>query len=101
MSAQVGVEGRFSASHHDPLSGALHGHDYVVTAWFAAEPYRDARVHEVGLHEVLSAHLDHRLLPPELHSMEAIRSRLLQLVPNVEDIDVARPVIGYKVRRRP
>lgn len=93
--------GRFSASHHDPLDGTLHGHDYVVTAWFSAEPYRDVRVHEIGLQEVLKAQFDHRLLPPDLQSMEAIRRQLLQLVPNVEDIDVERPVIGYKVRRRP
>jgi 6-pyruvoyl-tetrahydropterin synthase len=101
VSAQLGVTGRFSASHRDPLNGALHGHDYVVTAWFDASLYRDGRVHEVGLHEVLKAHFDHRELPAELHSMEAIRNRLLQLVPNVDDIDIERPVIGFKLRGRP
>ena len=97
MKVSCGVRGVFSASHKDPLTGAVHGHDYEVVAWFAGEPLRRFEVLRETLNTVLRA-WDHTVLPDELWSAEAIGKALLGLLDGLVEVEINRPAIGHFVR---
>lgn len=90
MSSLTGVGWHFSASHRDPLSGELHGHTWEVTAWWSAVPWRDARVLQETLKGVLIG-FDHKTLPDQLHSGEALAFALMGLMTDCVGVDVSRP----------
>lgn len=96
MSVLTGVRGVFSASHKDPMTQALHGHDYEVVAWFKGEPFRDFGVLRETLGAVLTA-WDHTTLSDELWSAEAIGKALMAVL-DIEAVEVNRPAIGHFVK---
>lgn len=90
----------FCAAHRDPLNGQIHGHTWDVTADWAGEPWRDARVLQQTLKTVLAA-WDHTELPAELHSGEALSKALLALLTDCVRVDISRPaerIYAYAVR---
>lgn len=102
MTVDVNLTGAgwwFAASHRDPRDGALHGHTWEVTAWWPAEPWRDARVLQETLKGVLVG-FDHKELPPELHSGEAIAKALMSLMTDCVGVDVSRPAERIYARVR-
>jgi len=90
----------FSAAHRDPQTGALHGHDYQVTATFPGEPLRRFEVLQVKLRETLHG-LEHSELPPELWSAEALAPAIGRLLGDAIKVVVARPWLGHSVTWTP
>lgn len=90
-----GVRGVFSASHTDPMTGQMHGHDYEVIAHFNGDPLRRFEVLRETLNAVLAA-WDHTVMPEELWSAEAIGKALIQLL-DLRKVEVNRPAIGHFV----
>jgi 6-pyruvoyl-tetrahydropterin synthase len=72
MTVLTGVSAHFSAAHYAPPlpgskedEGRLHGHTWLVTAWFRNDDKADARLFKVALEQVLKL-WDHKVLPDEL-----------------------------------
>lgn len=94
----IGVSGHFSAAHRDTLTGKIHGHTWLVKAWFKT-PYRsDLRCHKAAL-DALLATLDHTLLPDEMAWGEDIIPVIATLA-NVVAVEVDRPAEGFFIRWR-
>lgn len=90
----IGVSAIFSASHHDPVRKELHGHSYRATAWWRADPPRDAMVLQAALDRLVGAQLDHQTLPAELSRAEAMAVMIKSLLPECVAVDIARPLEG-------
>lgn len=87
---ETGAGWYFSAAHHDPIRGQLHGHTWEVVAWWKGEPARDALVLQETLKGVLRG-FDHTVLPPELASAEALAKAIGGLITDCIGVDVSRP----------
>ena len=85
----TGVGGVFSAAHEPPEGGDVHGHSYEVVAWFDAG--EDARVLQASLARTLEP-LDHRVLPSELASGEAIAEHIGRGLDGCREVEVRRPL---------
>ena len=85
----TGVGGVFSAAHHPPEGGDVHGHSYEVVAWF--DSGEDARVLQARLAEIL-APLDHIVLPPDMASGEAIAEHVGRGLSGCREVEVRRPL---------
>lgn len=90
----------FSASHRDPIRQEVHGHSYEVVAWWPAEPRRDAMVLQEALKTVLRAGFDHKTLPDDLSTAEAIARAIMGLLTDCVGVDVSRPVERLHVQVR-
>lgn len=86
---RTGVGAVFSAAHHPPEGGALHGHSYEVTAWFEAG--QDARLLQARLADVV-AELDHTILPDTLASGEAIAEHVGRRLAGCIEVEISRPL---------
>ena len=100
MSALIGAGWYFSASHNDTVRQEMHGHSYEVTAWWPADPPRDAVCLQVTLREVLKAGFDHKTLPAHLGTMEALAAAIGSLMTGCVGVDVSRPVERLYARWR-
>ena len=85
----TGVGGVFSAAHQPPEGGDVHGHSYEVIAWFEAG--EDARVLQARLAAMLEP-LDHRVLPIDMASGEAIAEHVGRGLDGCRQVDVRRPL---------
>lgn len=94
----TGVSGHFSAAHRDQETGEIHGHTWLVTAWFKAPCRSDARCHKAALDAILTL-WDHKLLPDELAWGEDI-ARAVSTLANVVEVVVSRPTEGFYARWR-
>jgi hypothetical protein len=94
MSARIAVRATFSASHRDHVRRELHGHSYVVWAWFRRG---DQVVLQGRLNAVLAAHFDHRTLADRLSRGEALAADIRRRL-RARGVEVSRPVEGFKVR---
>lgn len=90
----TGVGGVLSCAHEpinaDIFGGEMHGHSYEVTAWFANDDGADVRMFKKAF-ETLLATMDHKTLPPELATGEAIARRFGLLAKCVK-VEVRRPL---------
>lgn len=93
----TGVGCVFSAAHHMPEGGHLHGHSYEVVAWFLAG--EDARHLQVRL-TAATQPLDHSLLPPELASGEAMAEHIGRNLDGCVEVEVRRPLERIYARWR-
>lgn len=98
----TGVTEVFSAAHRDPETGALHGHDYQVTAYFPAKPIVRMEFRREALREALCS-VDHQELPAELWSAEALAEAFLWALSSHRccKVTVARPMIGHIAEATP
>jgi hypothetical protein len=93
--ALTGVGCVLSVSHPpvnaDIFGGEDHGHSYEVIVWFdnAAGP-RDVRMCQAAV-ETLRLQLDHKRLPPDLATGEAL-ARYFGALANVVEVEVRRPL---------
>lgn len=94
----TGVSGHFSATHRDPESGKLHGHTWLVTAWFRNVCRSDARIHQAAL-DALLKRLDHTELPDDLSWGEDI-ARQIAVIGGVDEVEVSRPAERIHARWR-
>lgn len=100
MTAETGVGGHFSASHHDRLTGKVHGHSWEVVAWHRCENDNDAVVLQNHLVNLLKT-FDHTILPPELNRAEDMASAILRLSPpSCVEVEVRRPLERLYARSR-
>jgi 6-pyruvoyl-tetrahydropterin synthase len=89
---------------HDPVNaelfgGEVHGHSYEVVVWFENEGgHRDVRVLQAAV-ETLRRQLDHKKLPPELATGEAIAAYFGTMA-NVVEVEVRRPLERLYARCR-
>lgn len=90
MSTLTGACWHFCAAHRDPISGQLHGHTWEVVVWWPGEPHRDARVLQETLKGVLIG-FDHKELPDQWASGEAIAEAIGHLINGCVGVDVSRP----------
>ena len=90
----TGVSATFSASHNDPVRRELHGHSYLVTAWWPSPPERDAVCLQATLRTVLAGGFDHKTLPPDLTRAEAMSAAIKALLDGCVAVDIARPLEG-------
>lgn len=95
----VGVSGHFSAAHKDTLTGDVHGHTWLVTAWFSQPGRSDARCHKAALDAVIAL-WDHKLLPDKMAWGEDIACAVATLA-NVVEVEISRPAEGLHTRFRP
>ena len=98
--ASIGAGWYFSASHRDLIRQELHGHSYEVVAWWPADPPRDAAALQQTLKTVLTA-FDHKTLPDELGTMEALAAAIGGLITDCIGVDISRPVERLHMRWRP
>jgi 6-pyruvoyl-tetrahydropterin synthase len=93
----TGVGCIFSASHHPPEGGDVHGHSYEVVAWFeAGEDARDLQARLAAAVEPL----DHTVLKSDLASGEAIAEHLGRLLEGCVEVEVSRPLERIRARWR-
>lgn len=88
----TGASATFSASHNDPVRKEMHGHSYLVTAWWPSDPERDAVCLQTLLKGVLQYGFDHKTLPPELSRAEALSTAIKGLMDGCVAVDIARPL---------
>ena len=93
----TGVGCVFSAAHHTPEGGQLHGHSYEVVAWFLAG--EDARILQSRLIAAVRP-LDHSLLPPELASGEALAEHIGRGLEGCVEVEIRRPLERIYARWR-
>ena len=93
----TGVGCVFSAAHHPPEGGDVHGHSYEVVAWFNAG--EDARTLQAQLAAAVHP-LDHTVLPPELASGEAIAEHLGRSLDGCVEVEIRRPLERIYARWR-
>jgi 6-pyruvoyl-tetrahydropterin synthase len=91
----TGVGCVLSCSHdpvnHELFGGAEHGHSYEIMVWFDNDKGpRDYRICQAAV-ETLRKQLDHKKLPPELSTGEAIAA-YFAILQNVVQVDVNRPL---------
>lgn len=96
------VTGILSCAHEpinaDIFGGQVHGHSYEVTAEFANDAGADVRIFKVSF-DTLLATLDHRLLPSELATAEAI-ARYFGVLNKCVFVEVRRPLERLGARWR-
>lgn len=96
----TGVTGVLSCAHPpvnaEIFGGEIHGHSYEVTAWFTEGG--DVRVYQAALDSMLKQ-WDHKTLPPELATAEAISRAVLRLV-GCKEVEVRRPLERYHAKSR-
>lgn len=85
----TGVGCVFSAAHHPPEGGGLHGHSYEVIAWFEAG--EDARTLQARLRAAIEQ-IDHTILPPELALGEALAEHVGRSLDGCVEVEVSRPL---------
>jgi 6-pyruvoyl-tetrahydropterin synthase len=100
MIITTAVRSIFSASHRDPLTGAMHGHDYEVIGHYAGEPLRRFEVLKEHQDQVLKA-LDHTVLADDQWSAEALAPILFHLFSDPIKVEVNRPWLGHFVTAAP
>lgn len=102
MAVLTGVTGILSCAHQpinaDIFGGELHGHSYEVTAWFTNDHGADVRIFEAALRTLLDQ-WDHRLLPVEISTAEAIAAAVGTLAKCIE-VEVRRPLERFHARWR-
>ena len=96
MTGYIGVSAIFSASHRDLIRAELHGHPYRATAWWPAEPQRDATALQAALAQTVKTAFDHKTLPDDLGTAEALAGAIKHLLGNMGcvAVDIARPLEG-------
>jgi hypothetical protein len=78
------------ATHADRLTGVVHGHDWVVTAWHECKDENDAVVLRSNL-ELLCKGFDHKPLPPELTRAEDLAVAIMRLSPpSCVEVEISR-----------
>lgn len=97
----TGVRGQLSCAHEpvnrELFGGETHGHSYEVWAWFEnPDGQADVRVFAASL-KTLLALWDHKVLPPELATGEALARAIGTLAKCVE-VEVRRPIEGFSAR---
>jgi 6-pyruvoyl-tetrahydropterin synthase len=100
MKSATGAGWYFSASHYDEIRRETHGHSYEVVAWWASEPYRDGVALQHTLRTILERGFDHKTLPPELSTAEALAKAIGGLMVDCIGVDVSRPVERLHARWR-
>ena len=96
----TGVGWHFSASHHDRLTGALHGHSYQVIAWHRCEDNNDAVILQEHLRGLCKT-FDHTVLPDGLTRAEDMAMAILKLSPpSCVEVEIRRPVERLYARAR-
>ena len=102
MSLFSGVRGVLSCAHNpinaDVFGGEVHGHSYEVEAWFRNDDGRDVRIFSAMLSTLLK-NWDHKLLPDELATAEALAKAVGRLN-NCVEVEIRRPVEGLFARWR-
>lgn len=91
---RVGVTGTISAAHRDE-NGWLHGHSWVIRAWFPEG--EDAEWLRMKLHKVLDL-FDHKELLYELARSEGLVEAIAEQLPTAVEIEASRPVEGIYIR---
>lgn len=91
----TGVSAHFCAAHRDPSQTIMHGHTWTVRAWWPAGD--DARLLQSRLRAALMR-FDHKEIPDELASGEAIASVLAGDLPGAVEIEVSREAEGIFAR---
>lgn len=100
MRGMTGAGWHFSASHYDAVRKELHGHTYEVMAWWPSEPHRDAVALQQTLRTVLAG-FDHKTLPAELGTAEALGRAICGLMTDCIGVDITRPAERLGVKWRP
>lgn len=99
----TGVRGQLSCAH-EPINaelfgGETHGHSYEVWAWFEnPDGQADVRVFQAAL-KIMLAQWDHKTLPPDLATGEALARAIGTLAKCVE-VEVRRPIEGISAKWR-
>jgi 6-pyruvoyl-tetrahydropterin synthase len=99
---RTGVTVTLSCSHGpvnpELFGGEEHGHSYEVTVWFDAplDQPRDVRVCHAAV-DTLRKQIDHKRLPPELSTAEAIAA-YFGILANVVEVEVRRPLERFHAR---
>lgn len=93
----TGVRGILSCAHEpinaDVFGGELHGHSYEIWAWFEnPDGAADVRIFQAALGGLLKA-WDHKILPPELATGEAL-AKAISLLAKCRKVEVRRPLEG-------
>ena len=96
MTNLTGAGWYFSASHFDQVRQELHGHSYEVMAYWPAAPYRDARVLQETLKDVLKG-FDHKTLPEALSRAEDMAAAIGGLITDCVRVRLWRPVERLEV----
>ncbi len=77
--------------NEDIFGGEIHGHSYEILVWFDnANGLRDVRVCAAAV-ETVRKTLDHKMLPANLATGEAI-AKYFGLINNVVEVEVRRPL---------
>ena len=95
MPSATGVSLPLSAAHRDLDTGQMHGHTWLVTAWWPREPGqrpRDVRHLRAMLQDELAA-LDHTVLPDHVAWAEDLAEYLLGVL-GCSTVEVSRPLEG-------
>ena len=99
----TGVGGVLSCAHEainaDIFGGEMHGHSYEVTAWFENDEGGDVRMFQAAFFALLKT-MDHKVLPPELATGEAI-ARRVGLLNKCVEVEVRRPLERIYAKWRP
>lgn len=91
---RVGVTGTISAAHRDE-NGWLHGHSWVIRAWFPEG--QDAEWLQHKLWKVLDL-FDHKELLDDLTRTEGLVEAIAEQLPEAVEIEGSRPIEGIYVR---
>ena len=79
MTKLTGVGGVLSCAHEpvnaELFGGETHGHSYEVIAWFENDHDADVRTFQASLNTLLEL-WDHKMLPPDMATGEAIAKRI-------------------------
>jgi hypothetical protein len=99
----TGVRGSLSCAHEpinaDIFGGEIHGHSYEVWAYFEnPDGSADVRIFEAELKSLLAL-WDHKILPPELSTGEAI-AKAIGTLAKCARVEVRRPIEGYAAEWR-
>lgn len=96
----TGVGWYFSASHHDRLTGKVHGHSWEVTAWHRCEDENDAVILQENLRGICKT-FDHTVLPDGLARAEDMAMAILKLSPpSCVEVQISRPLERLYARAR-
>lgn len=92
----TGIRGTISCAHApvnvETYGGETHGHSYEIVAWWCNDDQTDVREYQRELRHLL-VDLDHKTLPPDLSTGEAI-AHFIAMKLGCHSVEVRRPVEG-------
>lgn len=92
MTGEDSTEATFCADHNDVMSGKRHGHTWRVEIFWAAEPFRDARILHAWLTNLLDQwdckSLEEQGVKPATNF--GLASTILRLGPQLTRVRVSR-----------